>query len=247
MLCFAAGLYSLDQFLRSVILATPIALFFAWMVGNIYIVLLGTLTKNLLPHIKNTKALVVSTAIRILFLILIAVIISKPIEAFLFSPLTEQGIDQKREALLINFKVSLVKYYGSYNAEAQSQYEKAEKIVEHSNFFIERIKQTNSIPFAWFITALTVFLFLLPASLKFYLAESSSYYIKKSQYEKNLIVSEYEAFKNEYKLLLLEKTGKVIEFRERFKNPPFNTKPLQDNKSYSTEADLIDMIYNSGN
>ncbi|MBK7666685.1 MAG: DUF4407 domain-containing protein [Sphingobacteriaceae bacterium] len=94
-LCFFSGLITFYHLFNTIYISIPFALFFSWMVSNIYLVLLGTLSKNPLPHIRNEKALVVSLAIRIFFLILIAVIISKPIESCLLSPLLNEKFKEK--------------------------------------------------------------------------------------------------------------------------------------------------------
>jgi hypothetical protein len=42
-------------------------------------------------------------------------------------------------------------------------------------------------------------------------------------------------------------TGKVIEFKENYKNPPYNTKPLTENRIFKDEQEFISSIYSSGN
>ena len=88
-----------------------------------------------------------------------------------------------------------------------------------------------------------MFLFLLPAAIKYFIAESNVYYLKKTKNDKRIILENYEDFKSNYKMLMYERTGKIIEFKERFKDAPFNTKPISDNKTYKSEEDFINLIY----
>lgn len=197
--CFFSGLYAFSCF-SNIILSILISLFFTWMVSNIYVVLLTTLTKNLLPHKKEKIALLISTSIRVVFLVFIGIIISKPLEV----------------AFLSFFEDTFV----------------------HSNF-ASNLKHYNN----WLITIIIVALYVLPAALKYYLVENNIYYIKKARYDKYIILEHYEEFKANYKRLMYEKTGKIIEFKERFKDAPFNTKPITDNKTYKSEEDFINLIY----
>jgi len=246
-LCFFSGLITFYYLFKTIFVAFPFALFFSWMVSNIYLVLLGTLGKNPLPHIKNEKAAKVSLLIRIFFLFIMAIIISKPIESFILSPLLTETIQAKRIEILTNYTTKLKKYYETDMVSINSELAKATKLVYKADFFIESIKESSKLPIAWLMTLISIFLFLLPAALKYFIAENDIYYIKKSKNDKSLIEESYIQFKIDYKNLIFKTTGKVIEFKERFKNPPYNTKPLIDNKSFKEEKDLIDLIYNSGN
>ena len=106
-LCFLSGLITFYGLFKSIIISLPFALFFSWMVSNIYLVLLSTLTKNSLPHIRNERALLMSLIIRIVFLLLISVIISKPIESILLYPFTSDKIEAKKALLLENYESKL--------------------------------------------------------------------------------------------------------------------------------------------
>ena len=202
-ICFFSALYTFGCF-SNIILSLMISLFFTWMVSNIYVVLLTTLTKNLLPHKKEKIALLISTSIRVIFLVFIGIIISKPLEVAFLSLFEENFIHIK---------------------------------------FASNLKHYSS----WLITIIMIVLYVLPAVLKYFIAESNTYYLKKTKYDKHIILEHYEEFKANYKLLMYEKTGKIIEFKERFKDAPFNTKPILDNKTFKNEQDFIEHIYNIEN
>jgi hypothetical protein len=247
LLCFFSGVITFYYIFKTLFIAIPFALFFGWMVANIYLVLLGTLAKNPLPHIKNVGAAKVSLAIRLFFLLIIAIIISKPIESFLLSSFTSEKIEEKRIELLSTYGLKLMKYYKGDLNKIQSELTKATKLVYKSDFFIERIRQSNKLPIAWLFTIINVVLFLLPAGLKYFIAENDIYYIKKSKNDKSLIEEHYNQFKINFKNRMFVTTGKVIEFKENYKNPPYNTKPLTENRIFKDEQEFISSIYSSGN
>ncbi|MBK7310719.1 MAG: DUF4407 domain-containing protein [Sphingobacteriaceae bacterium] len=145
LLCFS-GLITFYYIFKTLFIAFPFALFFGWMVANIYLVLLGTLAKNPLPHIKNVRAAKVSLAIRLFFLLIMAIIIVKPIESFLLSSFTTEKIQEKRVELLSNYELNLKNYYKDDLNKIQSELTKASKLVYKSDFFIERIRQSNELP-----------------------------------------------------------------------------------------------------
>lgn len=85
LLCFGSSYFTFTKLFQSYWIGVPVGLFFAWMITNIYLLLLYTLTKNLLPHIKSKGGRFLSVALRLIFVWFIAIVVSKPLEVLLFA------------------------------------------------------------------------------------------------------------------------------------------------------------------
>lgn len=281
-LCFASSFYSLYVlFGGSVLLSFPIALFFSWMITNIYIVLLTTLQKNLLPHVKSGGSVYVSLAIRISFLVFFAILISKPIEAFMFRGNLNQEISEYKNGIVKEFIQKTNAYYSNEESEIHKKIrdcnemnrlkvsvncdvellnaklieltnEKERSIVimkaacEQTQFYIEEIKilSTHSKHFySFLITLIIVVVFLLPAILKYYISETSSYYAINAKIEKDIIEEHYNKTKIIFTELLYTVSGKNIHIEEKYSDPPFNTIPIAEDRNFSEEKDFLDIIY----
>lgn len=99
-LCFISSYITFTLLFQNKVIGITVAIFFSWMISNIYLLLLYTLTKNVLPHIKNDRARLSSVGIRLIFICFIAVIVSKPVETILFSKQLEKEIsDYKKQQI----------------------------------------------------------------------------------------------------------------------------------------------------
>ncbi|MDP9078868.1 MAG: DUF4407 domain-containing protein [Bacteroidota bacterium] len=93
-LSFLSCFYSFAMLFDNVWMAIPISLFFAWMVNNIYEVLLGTLAKPVLKNKYENVIKHLSISLRIGFIVFFAVFISKPLEAWLFEGTLSGRVEQ---------------------------------------------------------------------------------------------------------------------------------------------------------
>mgnify|MGYP000553936865 CR=1 FL=1 len=84
-LCFISCYFAFTKLFQNYYTGIPVGLFFAWMITNIYLFLLYTLSKTGFPYIPNKPARYVATTIRLVFIAFIAVVVSKPIESLVFS------------------------------------------------------------------------------------------------------------------------------------------------------------------
>lgn len=274
-ICFLSCLYGLNELFSNLFLSFPISLFFAWMISNIYLVLLTTFSKNTLPHVKHTRAVIVSTSIRMIFVIFIAIVVSKPLEVNLYSSAIDGKLKSFKRELINDAEFSLIHKYDSkiiqlrkeiFNksktvtieslkeAITQLEKKKAEEheslrnLLNNSTYFLQRLKLLYSeCGQSWLFTFSLIFIFLLPVLIKYYISATSSYYERKSVIERKMIFDEYLLFKKHYSDLFYQKTGKQIQFDERFENPPFNTLPKVDQRSFETEKDFLNMIYGAEN
>jgi hypothetical protein len=282
LLCFLSSFYSLYVlFGGSILLSFPIAIFFSWMITNIYIVLLTTLQKNLLPHVKSGGSVYASLAIRIAFLIFFSILISKPIEVFLFRSNLNREMAEYKSKIVNEFIQKTNTYYSNEEKEINKKIKDCKEInslnisidcnidllnsklielinekdrsiiimrtaCEQTQFYIEEIKILSTRGkhiYSWLITLIIIVVFLLPAILKYYISETSSYYARKAKIEKDIIEANYNKTKILFTELLYAVSGKNIHFEEKYTDPPFNTTPIVEDKNFSDENDFLNLIY----
>lgn len=80
------------------------------------------------------------------------------------------------------------------------------KLIDSSDFYITKIKivlQTN--PLSWLITIIVCLVFLIPIKVKYIVRKRSTFYKKKEEIEKQLIIEEYNQFKTSYLKVLKNK------------------------------------------
>lgn len=280
-LCFVSAYYTLSVIFNNFLLSIPIGLFFSWMITNIYIVLLTTLQKNLLPHNQTKGSKLFSLTIRIAFIVFIATLISKPIEVVFFKRDIRNEIEALKSKIIQNYLAKSNKHYHkeetrvlnelksiqeiqkmgfdmseSINtqysilnqilAEKKERINNMEFICRHSNYFLEEMKvlsTSRNYFYSWIVTILIIIIFLLPAILKYYISETSSYYARKAKIEKDIIEEHYNKTKIIFTELLYAVRGKNIHIEEKYSDPPFNTIPLVEVRNFSEEKDFLDIIY----
>lgn len=278
-LCFVSSYFTFTMLFQDQVVGLPVSIFFSLMVTNIYLLLLYTLSKNVLPHPKNKGAKVISTGLRLMFICFIAIVVSKPIEILIFAaPLATEIASYKQEQLA-KYKTITSGYFENERKQLQETIDKQkafagdfdkpeieknemllkfkeeqkkvlmnemENLVEHSNYYIQSIVILNrKYPICWLITLACMIIFLLPASLKNFLAEASAYYRSKKDIETKLILEEYAEFKSIYSRIFQEKYGTSVSFRELYADAPFNTVPVKDDRVFKTENELISELYNA--
>jgi hypothetical protein len=81
------------------------------MMINIYILLLNTMSRNLLPFKTNKKSILISWVYRISFILFLAIVISKPIEVKLLEARLDQDILEYKNEQLKNYAVFVKNYY----------------------------------------------------------------------------------------------------------------------------------------
>ncbi|MBK7888514.1 MAG: DUF4407 domain-containing protein [Bacteroidetes bacterium] len=277
-LCFLSSYITFTMLFQNYYIGVLASIFFSWMITNIYLLLLYTLTKNVLPHLRNDKARVYSAGVRLGFICFLAIVVSKPLESWLYSDqldieisiykqakikkytkITSDYFEQETEQLKLIIdrqtklygssptgKVDLyVKLLEKKEDQRQELIARMENLVEHSNFYIRSIIMLNTKhPSCWLFTFVSIIIFMIPAYLKNFLGEQSSYYDLKRRIEITLIQQEYATFKSHYNRILqsLHSTNKT--FSECYIDAPFNTIRKKDGRQFLKEDDLISELYN---
>ncbi len=110
-LCFISCYLAFSKLFNNIYIGVPIGLFFAWMITNIYLFLLYTLSKTGFPYIPNKTARYISTTIRVVFIAFIAIIVSKPIERILISERLELELESFKKDKLERYRNSTQEFF----------------------------------------------------------------------------------------------------------------------------------------
>lgn len=266
-LCFMSCFFAFTGLLQNLWIGIVIGLFFAWMITNIYLFLLYTLSKTGFPYIPNKTARFISVSIRLIFIAFISIIVSKPIESLIFSRQLTQDIQI--------FKQEKIKRYtqltNEYLDKEISEYKKLlrgsndefylrliedrekkkliltssmERLVRKSNYYIQGIVILNKkYPLSWSITVFVLILFIIPTYLKIFIHKDNIFYKTKHYVESHLVKYEYELFKEKYNKIFNHKYGLDLYYDEHFSDAPFNTQRKDKKREFLKEDDLLDSLY----
>jgi hypothetical protein len=141
-LCFVSCYFTFTQLFQSYLLGIPAGLFFAFMITNIYLLLLYTLSKHVLPHDPYLVGNLVSLWIRVAFVGFIAVVISKPIEVMLFSVPLAGEIKSFKEERFREFENSTNDFFDSEIVELKGVI--ADEITNETHVNQKRLASYNS-------------------------------------------------------------------------------------------------------
>lgn len=273
-LCFLSSWYAFTMFFDSLLFSLPLAVIYSLIVFNFYQLLLCTLTKNTLPHTKTTTTTVASVC-RIVFVLLIAGFVSKPIEVLLFNRWLQPYVTTYRSHLYEGHQQHLDAYYhheeqrllsdltdqkqsGVYHQPTANRLAELSKkkiasmgnmsaLIDKSPFFVYRLSILNqAVPQSWLVTFSMMALFMLPAIIKYLLPSSGEYYTRKTQIERELIESAYRQFKSEYTYILSVRYKLDTEWIDHYVDPPYNTKRVIRRVNTASEQDLLAHIYRRG-
>lgn len=266
-LCFASCFLAFTSLLQDLWMGIIIGLFFAWMITNIYLFLLYTLSKTGFPYIPNKTARFVSVSIRLIFIVFISIIVSKPIESLFFSKYLIQDIQSFKQERIKQYTQSTNEYLSKEITEYKKlltgsndefylklieEREKKkltlttsmEKLVRKSNYYIQGIIILNrKYPLSWFITVFVLILFTVPTCLKIFIHKDSIFYKTKYHAESHLVKYQYELFKEKYNEIFNGKYDLDLHYDEYYSDAPFNTKRRNNNRKLLKENDLLNNLY----
>lgn len=234
-LCFISCYFAFTSLLQNLWFGIIIGLFFAWMITNIYLFLLYTLSKTGFPYVPNRTARFISVSIRLIFIAFISIIISKPIESLVFSKQLEKEIQIFKKEKIERYTKSTNSYLdkeineyknlltGNNDDFYLNLIEDREKkktvltasmkqLVKKSNYYIQGIIiLNNKYPISWIITIIVLIMFIIPTYLKLFIQKDSIFYKTKHYVESHLVKYEYELFKEKYTATLINRYS--VEFR----------------------------------
>lgn len=262
---------AIESLFRSILIGFLIGGFFAAVLSVLYILLLQTLSPNLLPHIKP-KTIENSRWLRYLFIVFIAVVVSKPIEYWIFkSDVTqitnhlkatniaelirsvhyaeERELDYIEKELNGNHlsnetRNKYVSMKNSINAQKEKKIIQATLLVKNSRYFVQGLNGLHEKrPIIWGITLLNALLFLLPILIKLSIPRSSEYMQEKMRIERDLVDENYALTKQQYTELFWKKHGRFVKLYETHLDPPYNTKRIEPEEKNLNQSDLVELIY----
>ena len=137
-LSFTSCYFAFTKLLQNFWGGILIGLFFAWMITNIYLFLLYTLSKTGFPYVPNKFARFISVGIRLIFIAFIAIIVSKPIESIIFSKQIEYEILSFKKEKIERYTKTTSKYIDKEILE----YEKL-LVGKNDKFYLNLIKNRN--------------------------------------------------------------------------------------------------------
>lgn len=127
-LCFISCYFTFTKLFQNYFIGIPIGIFFSYMITNIYLLLLYTLSKNSFPCKTEKSTQIFSISIRVIFICFIAVIISKPLETIIFSMPLESEIETYKQDQINKYKKATAEYYDAETKNLQLIIEKQKEL-----------------------------------------------------------------------------------------------------------------------
>lgn len=196
-----------------------LALFVAVVIGNLYVLLLYTITPLIFENRKSQPShqqkytLFGAFTIRIFFIVLIATSIAQPIGVLALSKYTDKPIEEyKRKYFLeaLDGSVSAIAASETSRAELTRQMEAERRVVssllDSSHFFVQRVRILSGSNAWYWLTVLSVWaLFFYPVYEKYDIRNHKRFYIQKKELENQLVTEAYDAFKAHYERIMNER------------------------------------------
>jgi hypothetical protein len=110
-LCFISSYFTFTKLFHNQTIGIIIGLFFSYMITNIYLLLLYTLSKNSFPSSADKVSKYCSIFVRVIFICFIAIVVSKPIETIIFSSKLKDEIEMFKEEKRIKYTTSTTDYF----------------------------------------------------------------------------------------------------------------------------------------
>lgn len=249
----------------SYFLSMLLALFFSWMIINMYRLLLYTISADPLPHKRAAYGTRRSLLLRVAFICFIAFMIAKPFESLFYAGELDREIELYKTAIERKNTEKIRFYYAAQideirrivkdeerreimMAEKESERQvailKANQLIYSSGFYLQRLCFLNLYhPSCWLITLFFMFVFLYPVWLKYRLGKSD-YYELKGVAEKRKIDLNYYAFRKLYASFFEKNYNKSVVYSEPYSDAPYNTIRKEDGRRFLAKNDLISEIYN---
>lgn len=266
---FTYGVYEL---LESYYFGLIIGIYFAAVILFLYLFILYSVTKNVLPSKDNSKVgRVISYSIRVGFLIFIGIIVSQPIEYSLFSNKVDSLLNEdilkeieKRNQNLNNEYVYKLKEKHSLNLSKEIlkqevfrfQKDKNKRLKNYidyqysRNFFIKKMILMDSSSETWYIwifSGVFIFIFISPLLLKSRVSLNSNYYKNKKIKQEKLILKHHNAFTKEYNDILNNNFKEFnLSWKTKYLDPPFNTKKIK-NIDLQNDSEFSKWLLNENN
>lgn len=242
--------YGIDQILESVAFDVAIGIYFALFVFVLYLFILHTLSRNVLPvAVESIRGRILSYCIRIGFLIFLGFFVAQPLSYLILkAPVeVELSVFKKQEVEAFNNRLNIK--YAQLLQEERLQTNSSQKfqnlIQENSrlknreirkfirmqsdrNFFIQKVILMNtqgSVRYlSWLLSIFLVSIFIFPVILKSLISLSSEYYHVKKNIQSRIVNAHHARFVETYNEILRAKYGYAnLSYQSSYIDPPYNT------------------------
>jgi len=256
LLSFTSILEAFSELFNSFWFGLIVGLFFGWVIVNMYLLLLYTLARNVLAPDEVKSRSTLSYYIRLGTMVFFAIVVSKPIEHFLFSEYVNTEIEVYKAEKLRDLRQSLFTTYSkrikdssalidkeTIIKERNAIYAHQKMLISESNYYTLSLKFLNKRPHTWVVTLLITSLFVWPIYLKRVIEPDSPYYRRKFERKSEIIRSHYLSFKKEYNKTIRQFTNEELSYSEPFKDAPLNYYIKTTEITYNDEESFLSSFY----
>lgn len=262
--------YGLYKLLESYYVGLLIGFYTAVLVMFLYMFILYTVTKDVLPH-KKGKSIEIFTSyiIRFGFLFALGLVVSQPIEYMLFSDEVNklmngkiiESIKEKNKSLNIEYsmKVKELEELNISNNDLKNEIIRfqedkdltLQQFMDYQysrNFFIEKmILMDKHLIYIWFFSAVFIILFSLPVFFKIKIDFNTNYYKNKRIIQRDLLEWHYDKFLESYNAIIKEKFPSfTLTYKSPYADPPYNTQKISK-PQLASESEFSKWLLNEGN
>lgn len=261
--------YGVYKLLESYYVGLLIGFYSALLVMFLYMFILYTVTKDVLPHKRGKKfEVLISYIIRFGFLFALGLVVSQPIEYKLFAGQVDELMNEKIIQSIYNKNNSLNLEYslkvkelkelnitsGDLEREVQrfrsDKDESLKQFIDYQysrNFFIEKmILMDKNLIYIWVFSVLSIILFSLPVFLKIRIDFNTNYYRNKRAIQRFILESHYNEFINSYNSIIKKSFPESeLSYKQIYTDPPYNTQRITFPKMESQEEFTKWLLYES--
>tara|TARA_B100000683_G_scaffold272971_1_gene317394 strand:+ start:507 stop:1442 length:936 start_codon:yes stop_codon:yes gene_type:complete len=251
---------------NNIFISIVLSFFFTFIIINLYrLIIVTSSPKNIKIKKDNYKDLIGHYIIKLILLLMIFFIISKPIETQIFKNKVSLHLDEYKENLIDNFRFELesrsnyqisqlnfekeAKLIDSfiYNEKINfikekdsNRLKKLESSIGNSKFFFKQISLVNSrVPESYLIGIIILLIVFYPLYLILTDENFNIYFTIERDVNIGIIKNSWLKYSKEQEELFLKRTGKKLVRQNLYQDPPFNRVKSTDKTKYLKKGSLI--------
>lgn len=266
LLFWAVGAISLSHLFKNTILAFVLAGFIAWLIFNLYRLMLITLNQLPLHTSKKPIRHKLSLIIRMIFISCLSLILSVPLSAIVYKKALNNRIETHRTLLKISAISKLNYIYKKRQLHLQQLFNKThldhhiitqnelvkKNTLHHiynnlnqTDFFMKRIQVVLiDYPVSWAVILSFILLMNIPALYGMF-QRKNQYMELKKHLERTITDTQYIRFKEAYSNLFYKQYGVSKQYYESYIDPPYNSIAKTDQRIICSETEFIDNLYHA--
>ncbi len=239
--CLVSSLFAFyNLFGKRWLIAVPVSIFIGWMFNNIYILLLYTLTPNLLTEKVDSRFTKLSLITRLFFIAVIAMIMAKPLTVLVFKKIADNEAWLHKK-MMYDYQERLI---ANTSANKEALMKKMQSTLDKSSFFVYKIRVLSyKYPYTWAVDFIIIIVFFFPIYYKYRGREFNEYFKKRKYIERKIVAEEYDNFKTIFIGLISKHAGRPVQYFEIYSDAPYNTKKKTDPENYQKQEDFLSRIY----